>query len=472
MFAAFCIAAPNSGSGKTTLSAGLMRLLSRTHKVRPFKCGPDYIDTSHHKAACGNDSLNLDTWLMGEKEVKNVFREYTAKSDIAVIEGVMGLFDGKKLEECDLQAPSAFDKTLPDNSLPPLDGSTAHIALLLEIPVILVIDCKGTAQSVSAVVRGFWQQCQDYGIKLGGIIANNTGSEKHRAILRESLEAWKLPPLLGCIPKNLPVSLKERQLGLKHVFEADSDSEKNLDTLADILSEHINIQKLLDITACEAPKQTQPTVSFRHPLRRKLAVAYDKAFCFYYPQSLRCLGRQYELVFFSPMKDKNLPKVHALYLGGGYPEIYAQELSANETMRLQIKDFAENSGHIFAECGGYVYLTSSLTVSDNSQTNGRTAEQAETAVYPFCGVINAKANMGAKLRSLGYRQGKLLSPPFFWNNGNPYFRAHEFHWSDIKLLQEYEPFAQVYENNSPKNIGIRHKNVCASYLHFYFANLL
>lgn len=454
MISAFCIAAPNSGSGKTTISAGLMRLLSRKYSVQAFKCGPDYIDTSYHKTAAGRTSYNLDTWLMGETEVKNTFTAQTQNCGIAVIEGVMGLFDGKSQS-------AAAAGTLPD-----ISGSTAHIAQLLNLPVILVADCKGMAQSISAVIRGFSEQCKEYGIKLAAIIANNVGSAKHYAMLQESLSVRNLPPLIGFLPKNSPVSFKEHQLGLPHLFENTAETEKKLDVLADILNEHIDIQKLLELTAFQTKHEKLPSPQKTVRPTKTMAVAYDRAFCFYYPQNFASLEQcGYRLQFFSPLKDNKLPKTDAVYLGGGYPEIYAKELSQNSSMRKAIKDFAEQGGNIFAECGGFVYLCSSLQTAENNILNAhRSALQAPAKIYPFCGVIQAEAAMGTALRSLGYREGTFMQKPFFWQKKDNTFKGHEFHWSDIRFQADYKPFVTI--NN--EYAGIIYKNTYASYIHFYF----
>lgn len=458
MLSAFCLTAPKSGEGKTTLSIGLMRLLAKKYAVQAFKCGPDYIDTSYHAAASRNTSYNLDSWLMGDKEVAQTFYSQTKTCDIAIVEGVMGLFDGKKQQET-------------AGCLPSLAGSTAHIAQILALPLIMVVDCKGMAQSISAIVRGFQSQCQDYGLNLAGIIANNVGSEKHYAMLNESLRAWNLPPLLGYIPKNMPVSFKERQLGLTHIFSGDKENtalENKLEELAEILSEHIDIDKLLTVTNYSQADRTPPADKPCKKPTKKIAVAYDEAFCFYYPQNLEALKRLgYACHFFSPLKDKNLPKADALYLGGGYPEIYAEALSKNTDMCHAVKEFAEEYGNIFAECGGFMYLCSSLCIKQNRCQEQRYPEQAEPKIYPLCNVIDAAATMGSRLKSLGYRQGTFTCKPFFWESSVNEFRGHEFHWSDIELQKNYAPFLEI----DKKPFGIHYKNVFASYLHFYFAYL-
>ncbi len=461
MLSAFCLTAPNSGEGKTTLAIGLMRLLAKKYAVQAFKCGPDYIDTSYHKIAGGNTSYNLDSWLMGEKEVAQTFYSQIKTCDIAIVEGVMGLFDGKKFDE----------QKQTKSNLPPIAGSTAHIAQILSLPLIMVIDCKGMAQSIRAIVRGFQSECQDYGLTLAGIIANNVGSEKHYAMLNESLQTWNLPPLLGYIPKNLSVSFQERQVGLTHIFPNTKENiifENKLDELAVILSEHIDIDKLLSATKYSQNGNALPPAKSCKKPTKKIGIAYDEAFCFYYPQNLEALKRiGYDCRFFSPLKDKKLPHVDALYLGGGYPEIYADKLSKNTMMCSAVKEFAENYGNIFAECGGFMYLCSSLCIKKPEAHRQRNIEQAKPKMYPLCNVIEATASMGTRLKSLGYRQGIFIEKPFFWKSDKNEFRGHEFHWSDIELSKNYAPFLEI----DKKTFGIRYKNVFASYLHFYFAHL-
>lgn len=463
MVSAFCLTAPKSGEGKTTLAIGLMRLLAQKYAVQAFKCGPDYIDTSYHKIASGNASYNLDSWLMDEKEVTHTFYSQTKNCDIAIVEGGMGLFDGKN-----------FDKEKQEESeqnLPSVLGSTAHVAQILSLPLIMVIDCKGMAQSISAIVRGFQSECRDYGLNLAGIIANNVGSEKHYAMLDNALRARNLPPLLGCLPKNLPVSLKERQLGLTHIFSDDTRNtvlENKLDELAAILSEHIDIDRLLTVTKYTRTDNILPIEKHYKKTDKKIGIACDKAFCFYYPQNLEALKRiGYTCHFFSPLRDTKLPKVDALYLGGGYPEIYAEELSKNTNMCHAIKDFAEDYGNIFAECGGFMYLCSSLCIKQPTINEQRKIDQAKPSIYPLCNVIDAAAVMGTHLKSLGYRQGTFTQKPFFWESEQNEFRAHEFHWSDIELQKNYAHFLEI----DKKPFGIHYKNVFASYLHFYFAHL-
>lgn len=464
MFSAFCLTAPKSGEGKTTLAVGLMRLLAQKHAVQAFKCGPDYIDTSYHRTASGNTSYNLDSWLMGEKEVTQTFYSQTKNCDIAIVEGVMGLFDGKKFDG------KRQEKNTPEQNLPSILGSTAHIAQILSLPIIMVIDCKGMAQSLRAIVRGFQSECQDYGLNLAGIIANNVGSKKHYAMLDESLRAGNLPPLLGYIPKNLAISFKERQLGLTHIFSDEKENtalENKLDKLAVILSEHIDINTLLSVTKYAQKAKILSPAKPCVTAHKKIGIAYDEAFCFYYPQNLEALKRiGYTCLFFSPLKDKNLPKVDALYFGGGYPEIYADKLSHNSAMCCAVKEFAEEYGNIFAECGGFMYLCSSLCIKPNSHKQ-QNLVQAKPTTYPLCNVINAAATMGSRLKSLGYRQGTFTCKPFFWKSEQNEFRAHEFHWSDIALQKDYAPFLEI----DKKPFGIHYKNVFASYLHFYFAHL-
>ncbi len=455
---AFTIAAIRSGEGKTTVSLGLMRLLSRRFKTQAFKCGPDYIDPTFHEMVTDRPCYNLDTWIMGKDEVKRVFTEHTKDVDCAICEGVMGLFDGKiQPKKSTSNQEDSFDCS---SHLPSLEGSSAHIAQLLDIPIVLVVNAKGMASSIAPLVEGFVVHSKRYGLKLAGIIANNVGSERHAQILKEALENWQLPPLIGHLPRKNEWSVDDRQLGLVPL----SESKKNIDwadAIADTLEKNVDLDLLLNCTSIASDTEIK-SVASKNQIHKKinkiLGVARDKSFCFYYHENFKALEKLgWKIKFFSPLEDKQLPSADALYFGGGYPEIFTEQLSSNISMRTAVKNFAENNGHIFAECGGYMYLTNELILPEKNVS------------YPLCGVINAKAVMGNRLKSLGYREMTLCENTIFSQNNfdTKIFRGHEFHWSDIELLQEYKPFVML----EYKPYGIAYKNVRASYLHFYWGNM-
>lgn len=442
----FLLAAPKSGEGKTTVAVALMRALkNRGLAVQPFKCGPDYIDPGFHAAAAGRPSFNLDTWMMGKNGVRKLWAALCREADCGIAEGAMGLFD----------------------SIRPGDaaGSAADCASALHLPVILVFNARGMAWSVAALVGGFQRKANDMGVRIAGVIANNAGSARHKEILAQALEKEGLPPLLGALPRNREFALPERQLGLVPQEEACL-SEEWLDALAKSAEDNIDIERILSLTQCLRP-QALPSPAPAGQSLGRMGIAKDKAFCFYYRENEAVLRQKgWELVPFSPLKDKALPeKLDAIYLGGGYPEVFAEELSENTAMRSAIRDFAAKGGEIYAECGGYMYLCSSLEVPQTS------SDGMACKAWPMCDVISATAKMGQRLRSLGYREAAFLaSPPFGLDI--EVMRGHEFHWSDIELHKDYPPLYTACSASSPaRQCGVAFGNVRAGYVHLYFQSL-
>ena len=439
-FHAFCLAAPHSGGGKTTIALMLMRAFrNRGMRVQGFKCGPDYIDPSFHRQATGNPSFNLDTWMMGHEGVRAVWQKHAAQADIAICEGVMGLFDSRQPGD--------------------MAGSTADCALALDIPVILVVPAKGMAGSIAPLVAGF----RDFHprVHIAGVIANGVGSIKHACLLAEALKLEGLPPLVGALTNQEQWKLPERQLGLVPAEEYDQ-----LESWFDALDGEWNTKwfefdTILELTRTNSPEQlakggaTPPLGS-----KGRIGIARDEAFCFYYDENLDHLTRQgWELVPFSPLNDTSLPdNLDMLYLGGGYPEIFAKELSSNGSMRESIRTFAATGKSIFAECGGYMYL-------------GTTLITARGDAYPMCGLINGTCNMGTKLRSLGYREVELVPGSLPWLPGATSLRGHEFHWSDMELHESYPPLYSYRDlRGNECRDGVVHNNICAGYIHLYWAH--
>ena len=475
-FYAFCIAGTNSGAGKTTITLGLLRALKRRGvKVAPFKCGPDYIDTAFHRAACGTPSRNLDSW-MAPDGLPYSFEAGIKGKDCAVIEGVMGLFDGAKPGK--------------------LEGSTADVARTLNVPVLLVVNAKGMAGSISALVKGYCTYCPD--IKIIGVIANNVSSERHAEILKRSLKIDRLPPLLGWLPRDEKLKLPERHLGLVPVFE-NKKTEKWFDKLADICEEHIEIDRILkasgvrgqgsgvrshrnrlrmETTPWQAEDRQQQTAetpkllpnhpviqSSNHQISKSLnhqirmGIAYDDAFNFYYEDNFDALRNAgFEIVYFSPLKDKALPEgIKFLYIGGGFPEVFAGKLSKNSSMLKSVSEFASSGSPVFAECGGFMYLSENIFCGRKK--------------YDMCGVIPCRIKMGSKLHSLGYREIKLASDSFLGRKGTV-FRGHEFHWSAAEFTSEnITPAFEVRGTRKDSKwtpTGIKINNVIASYIHVHF----
>lgn len=435
-FHAFCIASTQSGGGKTTVSLALMAALcDRGFRVQAFKCGPDYIDPSFHRQATGLPSFNLDTWMMGKSGVRSQWARHASCADIAICEGVMGLFDARTPES--------------------LEGSTADCALTLGLPVLLVVQARGMAGSIAAVVRGFSQHHP--GLNIAGVIANGVGSATHADLLRRALAHHGLPPLVAALPRNVEWTLPERQLGLVPA-EEEARQQSWFRRLAEAVEKHVNWKLLMDITETPRPAPLKASIPSA-PARGRLAVARDNAFCFYYEDNLKRLRQAgWEITCFSPLEDTALPEgTRALYLGGGYPETFASRLEHNEAMRNAILEFARNGGEIFAECGGYMYLCKELALPDGTSRN-------------MCGVIDGTARMGEKLRSLGYREAVMETEAPFGLRFTR-IRGHEFHWSSIKLNRPYPPLYMVGgKDGSLSAEGVADGNVKAGYIHLYWGH--
>lgn len=430
----FLIAGTNSGSGKTTLTLGILRAFgARGLTVAPFKCGPDYIDPLFHRQAAKRASVNLDGFLAGAEGVRSSFARHAAGADAAVVEGVMGLFDGN--------APAA------------LEGSSAEIAALLELPVILVVNARGMAGSIAPLVRGFagWHPA----VRIAGVIANNVGSARHTELLRGSLAAAGLPPLLGGVPRDERLILPERHLGL-----ATGTLEASwLDLLGDTVGGAVDLDRLLELTREPLPESGPCR---REPLPEpelRLGVACDEAFNFHYRENfdlLRQLG--VEPVGFSPLRQPELPgDLDGLWFGGGFPELYAQELAANAAMLDSIRSFAASGRPVYGECGGYLYLLEALTGFDGVR-------------HPLLGLLPGEAVMRDRLASLGYREVETVSDTVFGPAGTR-LRGHEFHYSALAAEPGGKPlFAAKDLRGNVRPAGSARGNVCGSYIHLYFGS--
>jgi len=435
------IAAPMSGSGKTTVTIGLMECLKRRGlKVAPFKVGPDFIDPGYHRLVTGRASLNLDAWICPPETVREIYSAHTAAADIAVIEGVMGLFDG---------ISGRSD-----------EGSTAQIARLTGSTVFLVIDAKGFARSAAAFVKGFVEF--DPEVKIGGIIFNNVASDAHARILREAVET-NLPQtrVIGCIPRDSLLHIPSRHLGLL-TAEENALSPQFLDHLAEVIRSSVELGMLWAAAGAGNPAHSAPAAA---PNKRKvrIAVARDAAFCFVYETNLQLFAAAgAELVEFSPLADSTLPAgVAGIYLPGGYPETHAAALSANSTMKESIRAAVESGMPVYAECGGFIYLTAGI-----SDSAGKPDPQRS-----FVGIFPVTATMLAQRKALGYREIMLREECILGRKGDT-ARGHEFHYSEMAAIPpEFERLYQVSKMQHDLGTeGYRYKNCLASYIHLHFGS--
>jgi len=419
----FLIAAPSSGSGKTTFSLGLMRALARQGKhVQPFKCGPDYIDTMHHAVAAGRASVNLDTFLASEKHVAEIFATYREGADVAIVEGVMGLFDGAKK----------------------MAGSSAEIAELLDLPIVLIVNAKATAYSIAPLLFGFKNFYAR--IRIAGVVFNNVNTASHYNILKEAAEDVGIEPL-GYVPNNETIQLQSRHLGL--TIERGDHISAKIDAIANHIEQHIDIAGLLRSTECGRECSVSRSES-NNRTSITVAVAKDDAFNFAYAANIDALQNYAELVYFSPLRDSELPVADLVYFAGGYPECFLEELSANRSMKNAVFEFYEKGGNILAECGGMMYLSRSVADKDGT-------------VYPMVGVLAQDATMQNMKLTLGYRTLCI--------NGRE-FRGHEFHYSQIINSIEHNSAEQVL---TARNVAVAtpfyaKKNLRASYIHLYWAD--
>ena len=423
-----------SGSGKTTVSSILM---SAFENVAPFKVGPDYIDPGYHELFTGNKSYNLDAFMFDENTLRHIFETGAKGSNIAIVEGVMGLYDGIGHEK--------------DNF------STAHVSRILDIPVILVVNAKGISTSIAAEVLGF--KLFDKNVKIKGIILNNVSSEKLYLNLKEAVERFTGIECVGYLPKNEKLSVESRHLGLKQAFElkGSKELEEKKQLFKEIAQNCLDLEKIYEIAEEFETKSSmdsfEPIMDLKNKYKgKRVGVAKDCAFSFYYESNLELMRFSgLEIVEFSPVKDEKIPEnLYMIYLGGGYPELYWKELSENVSMKESIKQAYENGVKIYGECGGFIYLTNKLNLLDGNSGN-------------FCGIIDVEISMKNRLNigRFGYINIKT-------ENGIC-TKGHEFHYSEISVDNEKEKFYKI-EKNDGRNwtCGYRKNSLLAGYPHISF----
>lgn len=434
------IAGTTSGVGKTTISLAIMYALKykKGFSVQPFKIGPDFIDPSYHKIITGRESRTLDAWMMGKNGIISSLQNTAKDVDVAIIEGVMGLFDG-------LSGKNDF-------------ASTAYVAKILNTPVILVIDAAKAARSIAAMAFGYLHF--DRRLKISGIILNNVSGPKHARYIAEACKSKIKVPILGIVHRDNELRMDERHLGLIPTDELDYTKKSKIMKIAKKVSEEIYYDKIVSIFKLkkskytEIVKKSEPSIS-----KLKIGVALDNSFNFYYNENLNSLRNlSAEITFFSALNDNHIPNdVSGLMLGGGFPEVMADKLHSNQSMRRSIKTAVEQGMPIYGECGGLMYLTKSIAGYRDFKKP-----------FKMVGVIEANTIMTGRL-TLNYTQADMTSN-LFGNIQN--IRGHEFHYSKIENIPKDSKYVYNMKRGSGidggKHDGALIYNSIASYMHLHF----
>jgi cobyrinic acid a,c-diamide synthase len=470
----FLIAAPHSGAGKTTVTLGIIRALRNSRlRVQSFKCGPDYLDPKLHTIASGRTAVNLDRFMMDDDgHLGDLYNDYGNDADVLITEGVMGLFDGAVK----------------------MEGSSADLAALLKIPIVLIVNAKAMAYSVAALLLGFKLMRAD--IHIAGVIFNFVEHDSHYQLLKAAADDVGIMAL-GYLPKHEGMQVPSRHLGLKTGIEIDH--EAIIEKAAAHIQKHIDLNELMRITAApypalipfvpanqhaenqasakqhvaeqhavkhdgarqhetdqyevhQYPESKPPAVLLTAPLhlRKRILVARDEAFNFLYAENIRALSRLGELIYFSPLNDTLLPSADLIYLPGGYPELHLQALSANTALIHQLISYYNNGGKFLAECGGMMYL-------------GKYIADEEGKQFPMTGILDIATSMQHKKLSLGYKRVNI---------GGTELRGHEFHYSQFTESPPQQQDIQVWNarNEVLQTPVFKTDQLLASYLHFYFGN--
>jgi cobyrinic acid a,c-diamide synthase len=445
------IAGTHSGSGKTTVTLGLLAALkNRGFSVAPFKVGPDFIDPGHHRHVTGKQSRNLDGWMLSQAENRNIFARGIAGADVAVVEGVMGLFDG-------------YDGRSEA-------GSTAQMARWLGLDILLVVDARSMARSVGALVYGFTQF--DPGCRFCGVVFNNVGSARHMEYLCHALEGTVSVTVLGGLPKNPDIAIPDRHLGLM-TAEDHGLSGQQVAALAGLIEENLDLERLMKRLPEMVPEDLEHETENREgedqnsqfPVsdleKVRIGVARDNAFCFYYPDNLDVFEENgAEIVFFSPVNDRELPaNIDGIYLGGGYPELHAEKLSMNLSMRKDILAKCEDGMPVYAECGGFMYLCRKLITKQD-------------IAYDMVGCFPFASRMKDRLTALGYREIKISDTTPLGKKGLT-ARGHEFHYSYLEEEKITPEIIRVYEATDRSGTerscpGYLINQCLGSYVHLHF----
>ncbi len=429
------IAGTGSAVGKTTISTGIMSALSKEYNVQPFKAGPDYIDPTYHGLATGNVSRNLDSFFMTDDQIRESFERgmKNSNSDLGLIEGVRGLYEGI----------SSLDDV----------GSTASVAKALNAPVILILNSRSLVRSAAAVVIGF--KTLDPSIRVDGVILNYVKNRKHYLKAKEAVEKLADTPVIGGIPRNDMIKVEERHLGLVPAVERENILQ-SIEKWGVEMANNIDLDALMAIMkeSGNLPRGREPIWYEGNKNPVKIGVAMDEVFTFYYKENIESLkANRAKIIPFSPLHDENVPDADGIYIGGGYPEIFAKELELNQTMRKSILKFHNQGNPIYAECGGLMYLSKSINNSE------------------MCNVFNYPSKMTKNVQALSYVISEAQNDNIILKKGEQ-FRGHEFHYSKVDIGGKDPKYAFKILRGRGINgseDGLMEKNTVASYVHTHVA---
>lgn len=421
------ISGTGSGVGKTSITTGLLSKLSRSMKVQAYKIGPDFIDPMYHTLATGRHARNLDSFLMSESKIKNLVGFSSKGADICIVEGVRGLYEGLSgtTDEC----------------------STAEMSKILGFPVILVIDARSLTRSAAAMIRGF--QSFDEEVNIAGVILNNVSGKQHETKLTEAINKYTDVEIIGMVKRDVDKTIGQRHLGLKTINESGKEDIKPLESMVS----ELDTDRILDI--CESVSETE--LSDRSPYVKrktdmKVAIPYDDAYCFYYYENIECMKASgMNIEFFRPTCGEPLPDADMYYLGGGYPELFADKISTNSDFIDGLKTASDDGKVVFGECGGLMTMCSSLTLQNKSKLK-------------MAGIFNADAKMTGRHGPTYVIADTTKDNPLFDAEG---VRAHEFHYSDITTHEKYLFGYKVLRGKgiNGEYDGLTHKNSIGTYMH-------
>jgi len=430
------ISGVRSKVGKTLISIGLMRALTnRGYKVQPYKVGPDFIDPSFHLFATGRYSRNLDSFMLSKPDILETFQRNFRNADIAVIEGTMGLYDSH----------SALDEK----------GSTAEVSKILKCPVILVANVERMSRTVAPLIIGY--KVFDPDVRIEGVILNRVGSERHANKARLAAEKLAKARVLGVIPRRQDIIIPDRHLGLIPAHERE-EFEDLFDRLAEVIEQYVDVDKIIDI-AYKAPRLEDvgenPIFKPREP-EVDIGIVRDKSFSFYYQDNIDALAAGGARIhFIDSLNDKKLPDVDALYIGGGFPEVFAEGLERNKSLRRDIYEFCDAGKPVYAECGGLMYLGESIKLLDGSE-------------YEMVGFLPIKTEMHKKFQALGYSIYKVVNSNIISRKGDTLV-GHEFHYSKVIAKEKLKFAFRVKRGKGVdgERDGIMKKRTLANYLHLH-----